>query len=60
EYWIVDPQQKKITVLTLVGDKYAEHCVATSGEATSKLLDGFSVDAPSVFAAGLLPGRENE
>lgn len=55
EYWIVDPQQHKITVLTLDGDKYAEHCVAESGEASSKLLEGFSVDVAAVFEAGKLP-----
>ncbi len=52
EYWIVDPQEEKITVLTLVGDQYAEHCVAATGEAASKLLAGFSVDVAEVFAAG--------
>lgn len=58
EYWIVDPQEKKITVLTLDGDKYQEHGVATTGNASSKLLKGFSVDAPSVFAAGVLPSGD--
>lgn len=53
EYWIVDPQQQKITVLALDGDKYAEHCIAGPGAtATSRLLDGFSVDATAVFEAG--------
>ncbi|TWT73591.1 hypothetical protein Pla123a_39270 [Posidoniimonas polymericola] len=54
EYWIVDPQQHKITVLTLDGDRYFEHRVATDGQAPSKLLDGFSVDVAAVFAAGKL------
>lgn len=53
EYWIVDPQQQMITVLALDGDKYAEHCVAGPGDtATSRLLEGFSVDAAAVFEAG--------
>lgn len=53
EYWIVDPQQQKITVLTLDGDKYAEHCIAKPGEtAESRLLEGFTVDAAAVFEAG--------
>lgn len=53
EYWIVDPQQQKITVLALEGDKYVEHCVAAPGDvAHSRLLQGFSVDAGAVFEAG--------
>lgn len=55
EYWIVDPQEKKITVLTLPegGDAYVEHGVFKPGDqATSKLLDGFAVDVQAVFDAG--------
>lgn len=53
EYWIVDPQEQKITVLALEGDKYVEHSVAQPGtQATSRLLEGFAVDAAAVFAAG--------
>jgi len=52
EYWIVDPQQQQITVLTLAGEKYDTHGVFTAGQtATSVLLDGFSVDVTAVFAA---------
>jgi Uma2 family endonuclease len=53
EYWIVDPQQEKITVLTLVGNEYAVHGEFGPVErATSKLLDGFAVEISAVFAAG--------
>lgn len=53
EYWIVDPQERRITVLTLDGKVYREHGVFAPGQtATSLLLDGFSVDAASVFEAG--------
>lgn len=53
EYWIVDPQEQRVMVLTLDGDAYAEHANLTgSGTAASKLLDGFSVDVAAVFAAG--------
>lgn len=42
EYWIVDPAEKKITVLTLDGNVYREHGVFTCGmNATSLLLPGF-------------------
>lgn len=54
EYWIVDPQESKITVLTLPEGKseYAEHGVFRPGEtATSKLLDGFVVDVKACFDA---------
>lgn len=53
EYWIVDPQEQRVIVLTLDGDAYAEHAnLIRSGTAASKLLDGFSVDIAEVFAAG--------
>lgn len=52
EYWIVDPEEKKITVLTLQGENYTEHGVFTEGQsASSKLLDGFTVEVQAVFAA---------
>ncbi len=53
EYWIVDPQEGQITVLTLDGDEYAVHGTFARGEqATSKLLPGFSVDVTAALAAG--------
>ena len=52
EYWIVDPQKRRITVLRLAGDHYVEHGVFKKGEkATSVLLRGFTVDVDAVFAA---------
>lgn len=54
EYWIVDPQEQMITVLTLDGETYREHGVYRAGEqATSVLLPGFAVNVSDVFAAGL-------
>jgi Uma2 family endonuclease len=53
EYWIVDPEKKTITVLTLSGKSYRVHGVFESGDiATSKLLKGFKVAVSDVFAAG--------
>jgi Uma2 family endonuclease len=53
EYWIVDPQEKAITVLTLEGQTYREHGVFRPGtQATSVLLPGFAVAVEAVFAAG--------
>lgn len=52
EYWIVNPLDATITVLTLIGDVYTAHGVFQRGErATSQLLDGFSVSVDEVFAA---------
>jgi Uma2 family endonuclease len=52
EYWIVDPQQSKVTVYTLPegATAYALHGEFTPGQqATSKLLDGFEVDVAALF-----------
>jgi len=52
EYWIVDPQQKEITILKLTGDHYDIHGVFHPSEkAESALLDGLNVDVAQVFAA---------
>ena len=53
EYWIVDPQEQRITVLTLDGQTYREHSVFGLGtQATSVLLPGFAVTVSDVFAVG--------
>ena len=52
EYWIVNPLNQTITVLTLQGDAYVEHGVFTRGAlATSALLSGFTVDVSAAFDA---------
>jgi Uma2 family endonuclease len=52
EYWIVDPEAKRITVLVLQGKTYEPHGVFVEGEtATSKLLDGFAVTVTEEFQA---------
>jgi Uma2 family endonuclease len=53
EYWIVDPQEQRITVLALDGTAYRVHGAFHPGEmATSVLLSGFTVAVQAVFAAG--------
>jgi Uma2 family endonuclease len=53
EYWIVNPQNETITVLTLSGDSYSEAGTYRRGEtATSVLLPGFSIAVAAVFDAG--------
>ncbi len=50
EYWIVNPIDETITVLTLVDAAYAEHGVFARGSvAGSLLLSGFSVSVDAVF-----------
>ena len=52
EYWIVDPRDDTITVLTLGGGAYVEHGVFRRGTtATSPLLEGFTADVAAVFDA---------
>lgn len=44
EYWIVDPQERRITVLSLDGDAYREHGSWGPGQtADSSSLPGFAV-----------------
>jgi Uma2 family endonuclease len=52
EYWIVNPLDETVTVLTLDGDAYSESGVFRRGEsATSALLEGFAVRVDEVFDA---------
>ncbi len=52
EYWIVNPDDQTITVLTLAGNAYSEHGVFGRGmPARSVLLSGFAVDVDAVFDA---------
>ena len=58
EYWIVDPQERKITVLKLDGAEYRLHGEYREGDtATSAYFPGFAVDVKAVFAAGEGPRK---
>jgi len=51
EYWIVDPAQRSVTVLTLDEEYYAVHGeFDEDAEATSALLDGFTVSVRDLFS----------
>lgn len=53
EYWIVDPEQRTVTVLVLAGDDYAVHGRYGPGAAaSSKILAGFEVDVSALVDAG--------
>ena len=52
EYWIVDPRDETIAVLTLDGEAYVEAgTYARGSQAASRLLDGFTADVSAVFDA---------
>ncbi|MDQ5852747.1 MAG: Uma2 family endonuclease [Chloroflexota bacterium] len=52
EYWIVNPLDDTIMVLTLAGDAYTEHGAYRRGEtASSALLPGFTVHVDTVLDA---------
>jgi Uma2 family endonuclease len=51
EYWIVDPEERKLTVLVLDGDRYREGGVFHAGDtAASVALPGLTVPVCDVFA----------
>jgi Uma2 family endonuclease len=52
EYWIVDPQAKTVTVLTLAGASYLVHGGYSNGmTAESALLMGFQVNVDDIWRA---------
>ena len=52
EYWIVNPLNQTVTVLSLEGDEYMEHGVFVRGaRADSALLPGFAVEVAALFDA---------
>lgn len=53
EYWIVDPQEARITVLALEGSEYAVHAEAGGqGKVASRMLKGLEVEVGAVMEAG--------
>jgi Uma2 family endonuclease len=52
EYWIVDPEQKTVTVLQLIDQAYSEHGVFRRGDqASSLLLPGFEIAVNALLDA---------
>jgi Uma2 family endonuclease len=53
EYWIVDPQERRIQVLRLARKRYVAHGEFVEGmAASSALLPGLTVDVAAAFAKG--------
>ena len=56
EYWIVDPEERQITVLCLKGKSYRVHGEFAPGSAaTSVLLPEFAIDVADLFTSAKLP-----
>lgn len=52
EYWIVDPDEQRITVLRLEGEAYAMHGELGRGQvASSAVLDGVRIDVAAALDA---------
>ena len=50
EYWIVDPERETVTVLAREDGRYRTHAdLRGAGRAASALLDGFAVEAETLF-----------
>ena len=51
EYWIVDPERKRVEILVLEGESYrTDQVISSTGTANSVLLDGLEVDVAPLFA----------
>jgi Uma2 family endonuclease len=49
EYWIVDPEARKVTVLLRDGDAWEERAFADGGRAAGLVLPGFEVDVSAIW-----------
>ena len=59
EYWIIDPETRRILVLVVGKESYRVHGEFRPGEqATTVSRPGFSVDVAAVFAAGDATGPD--
>ena len=50
EYWIINPLEATVSVLTLDGERYAETVYRKDEVAESILLEGFSADVTEIFS----------
>jgi Uma2 family endonuclease len=52
EYWIVDPHDRKLTVLLRDGDQWLERLFQADQSAEGLVLPGFAVNLPDLWSAG--------
>lgn len=53
EYWIVDPEMHKVTILVLEGDEYRVACECGPGQlAQSQLFSGLGIDVDAILKLG--------
>ena len=50
EYWVVDPEARTVTVLTLTGDRYEPVPLGDGGAIASRVLPGLTLALNDVFA----------
>ena len=56
EYWLVDPEERQVTVLCLKGKSYRVHGEFAAGStATSVLLPEFVIDVAEMFSSAQIP-----
>lgn len=49
EYWIADPRDRALTILSLTGDDYVEISLDSDGLLSSRVLDGLKFDPNELF-----------
>lgn len=49
EYWLVDPDKEQVEQYVLRGDEYVLLAALTSGEITSRVMTGFTINARAIF-----------
>jgi len=49
EYWVVDPEERTVTVLALAGDRYESVPIEEDGMIRSRVLSGLTLGLPAVF-----------
>jgi Uma2 family endonuclease len=53
EYWIIDPRERRVTVLSLADGRYVVHGEFVPGQiADSVVLPGFTIDVSRLFSLG--------
>lgn len=59
EFWIVDPKERQVVVQMRQGDAWAEQVFKGEQAAIGRVLPGFSVRLPELWAAGTEPDPDH-